>query len=198
VNKIIKSSNFSSTDGWCLYPNGDLVVRNGNFRGAVEALSGTFAGILTAGSITISGEHTVSSNNASNTKVVACDNNQVVTNSILRREDFSGGISAYAAKRIRVAGKGNVKFYISYQGRVAIIRQAGTDTWDNLFNNNQLADNGTEVGVWTAEKYLPDDINIIYLVGFDSNYYSSKFKNTTFEVRTSSEPGLFKYLSSPF
>jgi hypothetical protein len=173
---------------------GKAMIRNGGgFLGTLDAAT------IKANTIITDGAHEVSSNNALNIKIVAFDNTRVVTNRIIRWEDFSGGVSTYAAKRIRVAGKGYVKFYIRYQGRVAIFRLAGTNIFDSLFNFTQLADNSTETGVWTAEKYLPDDINIIYLEGADSHLSSStKFINTTFEVRTSSEPGLFKYLSSPF
>jgi len=197
VNKVIKSSDFiSGSSGFCLWANyqnsgkSRFECYDGVFGGSLSAAKGTFAGALTANSITLSGGHEVSANNSENTEVVAFDNMEITDYDIIPQ-----GIYTSMAKKIRVAGTGNVKFRVRYRGRCALWKQRpkGVIGQAELLHSFDPRTSMSEE--WSPIITFSADVNIIYLQGGDA---SDSWKNDIFECRTSSNPGIFKFMSSPF
>jgi hypothetical protein len=168
---------------------GELQAAKGTFAGELQAAKGTFAGALTANSITISGSHVAgaAATAASNQNVIAYDNVIIDENTTVSFPGFP-----QAKKRLRIAGKGTCRFHLNIRGRweIGILSSNG-----NLTTVVSSTSTASTSELWTGIISLPENINIFYLTLI--SYAQTTLSNTTFEAVTSTEPGLFKYMSSP-
>jgi hypothetical protein len=196
--------------------SGELKAATGTFTGKVTANEGelnnvvinescTVKGALAAQSIIVSGSHTAGerktyvqggythiddpASRVANPGIVAYDNRRVGESTI------NLGAQGTAVKRLRVAGKGSIRFRVYYRGWVTIREMTDEGGLSIVANLAAKDPDGYE---WSDPVPLNKEINIFYLFGGIPDGSTASFTNTVFEARSANEPGLFKLLSSPF
>jgi len=147
------------------------------------ANNGTFTGTLSGNIVDITGTHT-----AGQARRVAHDNIRI---EVANRIPMYSNV--YAAKQIRIAGTGSVRFKINYRGNFRLERLLQNGTLGLVASGGNVS---SETEMWTGSVQLPDKVNIFVLRGFD--YNNSTFINDTFEAWVAGTPGIFEHMSSPF
>jgi len=131
---------------------------------------------------------------ASNPYVVGFDNKPTDDKNAINLSPY-----APAVKVLRIAGKGQIRLRAVYRGKAWYFIQPKNGA-SGTGNAVAFPDHQTVSEGWSGIVNLTDDVNIIYLVGADWNHGGGSidvFDNTIFEARTSSDPGLFRFMSSP-
>ena len=178
------------------YFKGELQAATGTFAGNLQAAGGTFKGTLKANSIIIEGAHEASATQALNTGIVAFDNRRI------EKGDFvSIGGYGYYTKRIKIVGKGFVRFRVNFRGSCNLYKEYLDRDPGQAPTFVSFTSRDTPGDVWSNIMELTEDVTFIQLYGGDWDQGGGtvhNFINTIFECRTSSEPGIFKFMSSPF
>jgi hypothetical protein len=207
--------------GWIIRGNGNVEFNDGIFRGHLDGATGSFSGKVTATegeldnvtiketctvkgklaaqSLEVTGGHTAGNLGADdaasrllNPGIVAYDNIRVTSNTV--------NVPPWGmfTKRIRVVGRGKIRFRVRYKGRCSIWRGTINGGMDDKNTGGTFPLRDALGYVWSDIADLPDDINIFYLTVANSASGEILLENYEFEARSASEPGLLKMFSSPY
>jgi len=155
--------------------------------------SSTIGGSLAASGINISGAHAALSGGSGGAAIRNLNPNIIGFDNL--QKEYPQSAAAFVDKFLRIAGKGNCRFRIYFNGRLYIhsINNA-TGELERILETTQ-----SFIGYyWSDIVNLRNDINIIRFRLYSYSSTSWAAMNTICEARCNSSPGLFKYFSSPF
>jgi len=189
--------------------SGAINAKSGKFHGDIEAVGGTLdnvtinqnctvKGELSANHISVAGSHQAGDapTIASNPYVVAFDNREI------DNADFvSIGAYGYYTKRIKIVGRGSVRFRVNFRGKCTLYDEKLGGSPGQAIRIVSFTEKQTQGEAWSGIINLNEDVTFVQLYGADRNWGGGSvdnFVNTIFECRTASNPGLFKFMSAPF